>query len=166
MVAHCPSGVSVWRRVPALARQRRCTVRHLLQGKGAEPYRQHRHAPCWYARPENALTTRPPNTPFFALSRPLPCACGATVGLNVAAVQGGSIPVDIAPGVGMGLKSLQDTPPSTVTLPSRKAVPAGLPGSIALGNVSPGRSSLESPHNPIDDLAMIPKVMTALRICR
>lgn len=166
MAAHCLSVVPVSRRAPAPARRRRCAAQRSQAATGGEACHLHKHELCWYARPENALATRLPSTPFFILGRPLPRACRTTVGFNVAAVQRGTVPVDIALSVGMSLEGVQDASPCAVTLPAREPVPASLPGSISFRNITPGSACFQTPENAVDDPAMTNVAMTAPGIRR
>jgi hypothetical protein len=78
---------------------------------------------------------------------------------DAGAVGGTALPLDFlsgqAPRIRLALERLQDLLPQAISLPSCQAVIAGLVGSIALGQVSPGRTGSQDPKDAIDDGAMV-----------
>jgi hypothetical protein len=71
------------------------------------------------------------------------------------AVYGDHLPLDVTGGVRLSLERLQDPFPDARTPPAHEAVVAGLPGTVALGQIPPGAARAEAPKDAIEDLAMV-----------
>jgi len=59
-----------------------------------------------------------------------------------------------------GLDVGEEAIPQPLASPAIEAICAGLPGSISLGEIPPGRSRAQFPQDPVDDPAMIPPLTT------
>jgi hypothetical protein len=65
------------------------------------------------------------------------------------------LPVDLTDRIGLELGVGQQPLPSPVGLPAAEPLIAGLPGAIALGQVSPGHPCGQLPQDPVHHLAMV-----------
>src|SRR5215213_6743941 len=69
-------------------------------------------------------------------------------------------PLNLADRVGLGLRVRQQPVPGAVLLPAAKPLVAGLPGPIALGQVTPGCTGAQPPQDPVDRAAMVSPLPT------
>lgn len=86
------------------------------------------------------------------------------VGLDVAAVEGGYLPVKLALLVSLRLQGLKRLLPDALLGPAVEPGRAGSPRTVATGNVAPGCAGAKDPEDAVDDGAMV-FVGIALFLC-
>jgi hypothetical protein len=76
------------------------------------------------------------------------------MGFDGGAIDGAPFPFHVRLGIVVGLEGLENAVPGAICSPSRHSVGAGLPGTIALWQISPRGSGASDPADAIDDLAV------------
>lgn len=77
------------------------------------------------------------------------------MGTHDGAVDEVYIPVNLAQKIGLGLNGCKDRIPDAGSAPAIEARGNGLPGTIALRQITPGCPRTQDPENAVDDATMI-----------
>jgi hypothetical protein len=74
-----------------------------------------------------------------------------------------AVPIQVSPRIRLLLEGRQDPIPDARFLPAVEATGYGLPGAVALGQITPGSTGLENPQDAIDDPPVVMVRATDLR---
>ena len=75
--------------------------------------------------------------------------------LDVAAIEGRYVPVELTVLLGLRLQRLQGLLPNALLCPAVEPGGAGSPGAIAAGDVAPGCAGSQHPKDAVDNGAMV-----------